>query len=191
MSRAFAILSLLVGLGMFFGSAWLAVDVGLDAAAFPAAPKEMALPELAGLRRVPRGSWVRLVGPFEIEAKPVQPNAGGPYYVLLRDPQRTAHLVVTGEVPSELGRPWRPESSQPAWTGVPTVHRTHGSEPSYRDLPRSLAFDGVDWSGPSDPPLVILWTHSGPRNSRIGLVIAPLLALVGLRVAVFALGNLR
>jgi hypothetical protein len=188
-SRAFALLSLLVGLGLLFGFGWLAVDSGLDAAAFPREPKVMSLTELAGLRHTPRGTWVKLVGPFHVDLGPVQPSEGGPSYVLLSDPLRTARLVVAREFPVELARSSPGPSSPPQWSGVPAVYRTH-SKGSYPDLPHGLAFDEAPWSG-SDPPLVILWTYSGPENSRLGLVLAPFFALLGLFVMAYAWSNLR
>jgi len=176
MSRAFALVSLLVGLGMFIGFGWLAVDCALDLRAFPQRPHGRTLAELAKTTHAPRGAWVRLVGPAEVAAGPVQPNSGGPHYVLLRSIESSAFVVVATELPG---------ASAP-FVGVPSVHRTTEHGPRYARLPTGLHFRAVPWARGPGQRVVILWTHSGPENSRLGVLMAPLFALLGLFVSFYA-----
>lgn len=181
MSRLFAAVTLLVGLGLFLGFGWLGVDSALDLQAFPERPGRRTLQELADLRRIPRGFWVTLSGQYEAQAAPIQPNPGGPYYVILSDPDRTAYLVVAGDALA---------STQP-WTGGPDIRRVTEAGSTYRSLPRGLAFPEVPWSRMPEGRVVILWTHLGPHNSRTGVLLYPALALVGLFVGLTGLLNLR
>jgi hypothetical protein len=181
MSRLFAILTLLVGAGLFLTFGAFAVDSALDLQAFPERPGRWTLEELADLRRVPRGLWVTLRGPYEVEAAPVRPNAGGPSYVLLRDPARSAFLVVAGDAL---------DSKRP-WTGVPAVHAAAQAGSEYRKLPRGLQFPGFAWTSIPSGRIVILWTHAGPADSRTGVFLSPALALLGLFVGLTGLRNLR
>jgi hypothetical protein len=184
MSRTYAIVSLLVGLAMLLTFGWIGVDSILDLNAFPAAPTETTLPQLAALRDAPRGTWVRLAGDFELEAGPVAPDSRGPRYLLVRKGE--SRLVVAYE-PKDFPR----ALTERVWTGVPEVHRTNSKGSSYRRLPHDLAFAGVDWANWADPRVVILWTHAGPVDSRIGRVLGPVLALVAALVVWYALSQLR
>lgn len=181
MSRLFAAVTLLVGLGLLLGFGWLGVDSALDLHAFPERPGRWTVQELADLRRVPRGLWVTLTGPYEVEAAPIRPNAGGPYYMLLRDPVTSAVLVVAGDA----------LDSQRPFTGVPAIRGASQAASQYRGLPHGLEFPGFAWSSIPSGRVVILWTHAGPDDARTGVLLCPALALIGLFVGLTGLRNLR
>src|SRR6188768_1953115 len=98
MSRLMGAACVVVGLGLTAGFGALSVDSLLDTRAFPTAPKPVTVAELAAIKHVPRGTWVRLV-----DAEPdcahgyAQPH--GTPYVLVRDGKTPSVVIVAIDAP--------------------------------------------------------------------------------------------
>jgi hypothetical protein len=74
--------------------------------------------------------------------------------------------------------------------GVPSLRRTVESAPG-KDVPFGLAWPGVDWRKWSQHRAVILWTSSGPHNSRTGIWLGGGFALLGLWLTWYGIRWLR
>jgi hypothetical protein len=175
MSRVMPVACVVVGLGMAAGFGAISVDSLLDYRAFPAAPKPVSVAQLAAMTSAPRGTWVRLVDP--------QPDCSRGYatpydtpYALVGDGKTHAVAIVSIDHP-----PPCQDLARIELTGVPAVYRTVDGTAGTA-LPDKLAWTGVDWGKWPANRAVILWTRSGPNNSRTGIWVGAGFALLGLGV---------
>ena len=118
MGRLVPVSCVLVGLALAAGFGAIGVDSLLDRRAFPAAPTPITVAQLAAMKVVPRGTWVKLVDAqpdcVQSYAKPSDTS-----YVLVGDGKTASRVIAAmNEPPScaELGRR--------GLTGVPSLRRT-------------------------------------------------------------------
>ena len=172
MGRLMPVLTVLVGLGMALGCGWLSVDSLLDYRAFPKAPTPVTVAQLSALRNVPRATWVSVVDArpdcTRGYAKPYETN-----YVLIGDGTSPSVAIAAFDmnIPCE-------KLTSADFRGVPSVCGTIDGAPG-NTLPDALAWPGVDWQRWPEHRAVILWTWSGPQNSRTGIWLGGLFALLG------------
>jgi len=173
MGRFMAVSTVIVGLGFAAGFGALSVDSLLDYRAFPATPSPVTVADLAKTTAVARGTWVRVVDAVPDcahgYAKPHDPS-----YVLVGDGKTSSVVIAQFDAPPRCD-----DLARTGFTGVPSVHRTVESIPG-SDLPYGLAWARVEWKQWPAQRAVILWTRSGPENSRTGIWVGAGLALLGL-----------
>jgi len=180
MSRLMPALSVLVGLGLGGGFGAIAVDSLLDYRAFPKTPTPVTVAQLAAMKSVPRGTWVRVV-----DAKPDCDHG-------FAKPHETSYVLM-GEGHAVIGAFERPPPCR-SWktaelTGVPSLHRTVEGAPG-KEMPNGLAPSSF---GPQRWPdgAVILWTWSGPHDSRTGIWLGGGFALLGVFLTWYGVRGLR
>jgi hypothetical protein len=182
--RLVPISCVLVGLALAAGFGAIGVDSLLDRRAFPGAPIPITVAQLAAMKVVPRGTWVKLVDahPDCVQgyAKPSDTS-----YVLVGDGKTASRVIAAlNEPPScaELGRR--------EFTGVPSLRRT-ASTVDGKDLPHELAWRGVDWQRWPEQRAVILWTWSGPDDSWMGIWLGAGFGVLGLLVTWYGVSWLK
>jgi len=184
MARFMPVACIVVGLGLAVGFGAIAVDSLLDYRAFPSAAVPVTVAQLAAMTTVPRGTWVSVVD--------AQPDCSHGYakpqdtaYVLLGD-GKTSSLVIAAlnEPPS------CPQLTRQQLTGVPSVRRTVESEPG-KSVPFGLAWPGVDWQKWPEHRAVMLWTWSGPGDSRTGIWLGLGFSVLGLLLTAYGVRWLR
>lgn len=178
------VVTVLVGLGMALGCGWLSVSSLLDYRAFPKAPTPVTVAQLAALKTVPRGTWISVVD--------ARPDCGRGY----AKPYDTSYVFVgDGKSPSvaiaafDMNVPCDKLVASD-FSGVPTVCGTVDGGPGHA-LPDALAWPGVDWQRWPEHRAVILWTWSGPKNSRTGIWLGGLFALLGVFLTWYGIRWLR
>jgi hypothetical protein len=173
-----------VGLGMTIGSGFVAVDSVLDYRAFPRTPTPVTVAQLAAMTSVPRGAWVSVIdGQPDCRRGYARPHDTA--YALVGDGKSSAVIVVALNEPPACERLTRTEL-----TGVPSLRRTVEAAPG-RDLPDGLAWPGVAWQVWPGHHAVILWTWSGPKDSRTGIWLGAAFAALGVFVTWYGVRSLR
>jgi hypothetical protein len=173
-----------VGLGLAAGFGAISVDSLLDYRAFPKAPTPVTVAQLSAMKSFPRGSWVSVVD--------ARPDCARGY----AKPHDTSYVVLgDGNTPSRaiaaLNSVPPCEQLTPAdFRGVPSLCRTVDGAPG-NALPDGLGWPGVDWQHWPEHRAVILWTWSGPQNSRTGIWLGALFALLGVFVTWYGIRWLR
>lgn len=184
MARFMPLACVVVGLGLAVGFGAMALDSALDYRAFPSAPVPITVARLAAMTTVPRGTWVSVID--------AQPDCRHGYakpqdtaYVLLGDGQtRSLVIAALNEAPSCQ------QLTRAHFTGVPSLRRTVEGAPG-KDVPYGLAWPGVDWQTWPGHRAVVLWTWSGPGDSRIGIWLGLGFSLLGLLLTAYGARWLR
>jgi len=184
MSRVMALACVVVGLGLALGCGWLVVQAVLDYRAFPASPTPVTVAELRAMKSVPRGTWVSVVDAHPDCARGYAKPYDTPY-VFLGDGKGPSVVIAA----LRMNLPCEKLSSG-NFRGVPSLCRTVDGAPG-NALPDALAWPGVDWGRWPEHRAVILWTWSGPENSRTGIWLGGLFALLGVFVTWYGLRWLR
>jgi hypothetical protein len=161
----FRVLGVLTGLGMTAGFGALTLHTAREYLAFPAAPRPITVAGATASAQPPAGSWVTLTDlRLPCEYGEGRGASGSNRYRVGTGADGRARIVVaaralpTCDVPVNL-------------TGVissSAVGRIVG-----------LEFPGHPWSAWPSPWQITLWTHSGPADSRTGLVFLPWMVLIG------------
>jgi hypothetical protein len=184
MGRLMPVATVLVGLGLGVGFGSITVDSLLDYRAFPKTPTPVTVAQLSALTSVPRGTWVSVVD--------AQPDCARGY----AKPYDTSYVVIgDGRTPAvaiaalNLSVPCE-KLTAADFSGVPALCRTVDGAPG-NALPDGLAWPGSDWQRWPEHRAVILWTWSGPHNSRTGIWLGGLFALLGASLTWYGIRWLR
>ncbi|MFT3775633.1 MAG: hypothetical protein QM820_60575 [Minicystis sp.] len=161
---------LAIGLFLTLLAGSLTVDTILDLRAFPAAPRPITVAEAAAMVEPPRGAWVRLVD-AQVDCRyPARHGGSGPdVYTFLTDATGKPRVLVSTPAPGPIAC----GDAAPA----PGVGVLKAGTPG-RIV--GLEWPGLDWRQWPTAHMTMLWTSSGPSDSRLGLLVVPLVMLPGL-----------